>query len=500
MIEPFHLRQPTADIVPIPKIPTRIPGVDDVLRGGLPANRVTVVSGGPGTGKTALALESVYRAAKLGEPSLFVTFEETAAAVRQNALAMGWDLQSLEDQGTLLVTHPKTPNNLVLNGEFTIDGLLAILDGQIKQVGAQRLVIDAIDVLLRIFHHPTTREQQLTTLHNWLRDRAVTTILTMKGSDRDGGRSLFPLVDYMADCAISLDQRVVGQVATRRLRVTKYRGATYFSNEYPFIITTGGVVLMPVTSVALVQQPMGKRITTGTKALDAHLGGGFRRGAAVLLTGASGTGKTTMAGSFALHAAEQGERVLYVSFEEAGLALVNSLQSAGINLQPQIDAQRLTILTAVPEAFGVEAHLLRIFNAMQEVEPGHVVVDAISACRRMGDPQAAFEFLIRLLNHCKARGITCVCTQQLLQPAGAREVAATSVSSLVDALILLDQVHDPVHQRRLLVLKARGTRHAHNHQPFAITDRGIDFSPPPEAVSSGRARTRGNGDAEGGAA
>ncbi|MEZ4866069.1 MAG: circadian clock protein KaiC [Caldilineaceae bacterium] len=471
---------PTPDST-IPKTPSGIAGLDEILLGGLPQGRATLISGGPGTGKTVVGLEFLYQGALAGEAGIFITFEESAHAIRRNAQAMGWDIQALEADSKLFVMQAEVPTDLVLSGEFTIDGLLAILEGQVQAIGARRIVIDALDGLLWLFQDPRRQQNQLHALYRWLRRQELTAIITTKQADTT--TDLYYILDYLVDCVLRLDQRIVRQVMTRRLRVLKYRGSAFLSNEYPYIIARRGIELIPISTVQLQQHPLGPPVSTGNHPLDQLLNGGFRRAASILIAGSSGTGKTTLACSFAVAACARGERVLYVSFEEAEEALVQTMLSPGVDLQPALAAERLQILTAMPESVGVEEHLLRVLRAIESFQPHHLVLEAISACRRMGSEQAAFDFLVRLVDCCKARGITALYTNQI-RPAPAEpypnveEISGFGLSSFMDVLLLLQQRWwQQSYERRLLIIKARGSQHSHHFHPFTISNAGITLLP-----------------------
>lgn len=471
----------------IPKCSTGIEGVDRVLFGGLPRGRTTLLVGGPGTGKTVLALETLYRGALAGEPGLFVTFEEEPEAIRRNALALGWDLARLEAEGKLHIMHGRVPSDIVEMGEFDISGLLAVINGRIGEIGGRRIVIDAIDRLMAIFRGSHRREVQLLRLHEWLVAHGQTTLMTMKQSRRtmEGVDSL----EFMVDCVLTLDQRVLGQVATRRLRVLKYRGSGFLTNEFPYLITERGVVLMPVAS-ASAMPPAGPtaRFSTGIDGLDTLLGGGIRSGTGTLIAGATGTGKSTLACSLATAACAAGARAIYVTFEEGAGSLIEAMRSPGIDLQSLVDRDVLRILAGLPESMGVEHHLWRLFEAMDSVQPRDLFIDTVSACARLGGEAVAFEFLLRILSFCRERGITCVCLNQTTPGDSLRDIGGSVLASLVDNLIILEQDwagND--HRRQLLIVKMRGSSHSPNRHAWRITDQGIRIDRT-ESATADRAR------------
>lgn len=466
-----------------PKVATGIAGLDDILLGGLPKGRTSLVRGGPGAGKTILALEFIYRGALEGEPGIFVTFEERADILRQNAWALGWDLEPLEQQGLLTIIQPDMPVRFVESGSFDIGGLLAILDGHVEKLAAKRIAVDAADVLLRLFRSYAQREEQLFALHYWLWEQSQTALLTLKSGHEEQASN--DRLEYLADCVMHLDNRVAGQIATRRLRVIKYRGSGFLSNEFPCVITTGGIALMPITRSQLGRRIKGK-VPTGIAKLDSLLEGGYLRSSCVLVGGSTGAGKTTIASQFALAACKRSERVLYVDFEESVDSLTSSMKSVGLDLQSAVDAGQLKVIATMPESAGVEEHLWYLFQAIDQFAPDHLVVDSISACNRMGSEEAAFDFLVRLLTHCRSTGTTCIYLNQTTPESASNSISGVGISSLVDALIVLEQDWPAdEHRRRLLIIKSRGCRHSHAYHQFQITDHGIEIA---ETESRGSAQ------------
>jgi circadian clock protein KaiC len=463
----------------IPKAPTGITGLDKVLGGGLPAGRMTLICGGSGSGKSMMGLQSLLHGAVAGEPGILVMFEERAAAVRQNAWSLGWDLASLERKNRLYLMDARLDPAAVISGDFSISGLLAILDQRAKAMRARRIMIDAVDALLHLYDSLIRERHELYTLHEWLLDRGLTTIMTVKTIPRDDAPSRYAFLDFMADCVIHVDQRVTAQVTTRRLRVIKYRGSGYGRNEYPFIISEDGITVIPITSIAIQHHPLGPKVSSGQAWLDDVLAGGYKRGATILIVGTAGSGKTTLACVFTQAACLRGERVLYLNFEESAESMVGSMLSPGLALRPLIKTGTLVIRSYLPEAMGVEEHLFHALKALDEFQPQHLVVDSISACQRMGSEDAAFEYLMRLLNACKERGITCFYINQATGLDIVTEISGIGISSIIDTIVLLRHVPiGGVMKRELIVMKSRGSKHSEQFHAFRITDRGIDLVKP----------------------
>ena len=467
-------RQASGSSKGLPKVPSGVAGLDEILDGGLPEGRTTLISGGPGTGKTMLGLEFLYKSALAGHSGILLLFEERAEAIRRNALSLGWNLAELEKAGKLFILESRLDRDAVLSGDFNITPLLAIVQGRAKQIKARRIVIDAIDVLLRVYNDPRRESNELLYLHDWLMDHKFTTLMTAKKADNGDATSRYEFLDYMADCVIVADMRILGQVMTRRLRILKYRGSGFATNEYPFVISDEGTVLMPISTISLGHVPLGGRVSTGNEQLNELLNGGYRQSSSVLITGASGTGKTTLACTLAKAACDRGEKVLYISFEESGEAVVSSMLSPGIDLRPAVKAGQMEFLTVMPEAMGAEQHLARALRRISAFEPDHLIIDAISATMRMGHGQSAFDYLVKLVDCCKRGGMTCIMTNQLPGNDVEIDFSGMGISSLLDTIIVLRYISlDNQIARSLLILKSRGSKHSNSYHEYVITDNGI---------------------------
>lgn len=464
---------------PIRKTPTHINGLDEILQGGLPTRRATLLVGEPGSGKTVLGMEFIYRGAAHGEPGIFLGFEESARILRENARSLGWDLAPFEKDGRLFLMEPRLDPEIVISGKYSLKPLLSVISGKAKVMKARRIVLDALDVLFGLFEDPLFVRSQLHYLNRWLADSGLTTVLTLKPREGLPG-ALFPDFFYsMADCVIHLDIRVLNQISTRRLRVVKYRGSSFGRNEYPFIISDKGIRTIPITRFELRHRPFGERISSGIPRVDEMLGGGYQRNSCILVAGEPGSGKTLLASTFVAEACRKGEKVLYLSFEESPEALIRNVTSSGIDLEPFQRSGTLRLMASMPEATGVEEHLIRLMDEVEEIRPHHVIVDAVSACERMGGKQVSFEYLMRLLNFLKERGITTLLTNQTSGTKAQIEISGNGISSMVDCVIFLSYAPGKGETNRVIqVLKSRGSNHSNEVRQFKISDKGIEIFNP----------------------
>lgn len=459
----------------IAKVTTGIKGLDQVLHGGLPAGALSLISGGPGTGKTMLGLEFLVRGARAGAPGILLTFEEREEDLRTYGRAFGWDLAQLEAEGKLALICARIPPDAVLAGDFDLRGILAILRQRVDALRAERIMIDAPDAFLRLLDSLAKERAELHILHEWLRDAGLTALMTVKARSNEAFAANYDFLEYVANCVIQLDQRVSEQITTRRLRIVKYRGSSFGRNEYPFGITPDGTWIIPVTQTNLRHRALGEPLSSGVPGLDALVSGGYRRSSCTLITGSSGTGKTTFAASYVRSITAAGERLLYLDFEESWDALLSCMSSAGIDLRSARASGHLQFHSRMPESQGIEEHLMEAFRLIEAFEPQHLIVDAISACRRMGSAHAAFDYLLRLVGHCKERGMTSLLTNLTAASRDpVQELTGIDLSSVIDTVIVLRNIEvQGRYRRELIVLKSRGRAHSTRVHRFHITGDGI---------------------------
>jgi circadian clock protein KaiC len=459
------------------KTPTGIEGFDEITGGGLPTGRPTLVCGAAGCGKTLFAAEFLVNGAcQFHEPGVFVAFEETPEELATNVKALGFDLQDLTQRKQLWIDYVKVERSeFEETGEYDLEGLFVRLNYAIESIGAKRVVIDTLEVLFAALPNPAILRAELRRLFRWLKDKGVTAVIT---AERGAGPSFtrHGLEEYVSDCVVLLDHRVTDQVSTRRLRVVKYRGSPHGTNEYPFLIDETGFTVIPVTSMGLTHHTSNERVSSGVPALDEMLGGhGFYRGTSVLVSGTAGTGKSSLAATFANGVCQRGERCLYVAFEESPAQIMRNMRSIGIDLQRWVAQGLLQFHAVRPTALGIETHLAVIQKLVRDATPRAIVVDPITNFVSIGASIEITAMMGRLIDYFKSREMTAFFVS-LTGGEQALESTIVGVSSLMDAWIILrDQELNGERNRVLHVHKARGIRHSNQVREFVLTDEGISL-------------------------
>src|SRR5664279_3828190 len=473
------------------KAPTGIDGFDEITRGGLPRGRATLVTGGAGSGKTLFGLEFLaWGAQKFGEPGVLLSFEESADELATNVSSLGFDLPQLEREGLLVVDAFRIDRHaLVAAGGFDLEGLFIRLGRAVDSIGAKRVVLDTIEVLFTALGSASTVRAEVSRLLRWLKDRGLTVIITGERG-RSGELTRYGVEEYVSECVVVLDDRVQDELATRLLRVAKYRGSLHGTNEYPFVITDRGIIVLPLIATGLAYQASNERISTGIDRLDHMLGGGVYRGSTVLISGGSGHGKTSLAGHLANASCARGERVLFVSFEESAEQVLRNMRSIGLDLDRWVQADLLRLWAVRPGAYGLEEHLVQLHRRLDEFGPSLTVLDAMAGLNHLGTSSSVSATVASQIDMIKSRGMTAVLTALTHDQQG--ESSTMAVSSLIDTWLLLRNTElDGERNRQLLVIKSRGSAHSNQVREFVLTGRGtelLDVSIGPRGVLTGSAR------------
>lgn len=458
----------------LPKAATGIRGLDEITGGGLPRGRTSLICGSAGCGKTMLAMEFLVRGAReFNESGVFMSFEESADELAQNVASMGFDVQGLVARKKLLIDHVRVVRSEIEEiGNFDLEGLFIRLGLAIDTTGAKRVVLDTLEALFGGFSNAGILRAEIRRLFEWLKGRGVTAVIT--GERGDGALTRHGLEEYVSDCVILLDHRVVNQLTARRLRIVKYRGTTHGTDEYPFLITANGLSVIPITSLNLNHTASREVVSTGVPTLDAVLGaGGFYRASTILFSGSAGTGKSSLAGHFVAAAGKRKERTLYVAFEESQSEIVRNLKSIGIQLAPLIAKGMVRFHVSRPAAYGLEMHLASLYQLVAEYQPRVVVVDSITSLISMGSGPEVSSMTVRLVDFFKMNNVTLVMTS-LSSWSDQNDTTNVQISSIVDTWIKVrNQELTGARLRTLSVIKARGMGHSNRTHEVVMSKKGI---------------------------
>jgi len=459
------------------KCPTGIKGLDEITGGGLPKGRPTLVCGGTGCGKTLLAMEFLIRgASEYGEAGVYMSFEEKTEELTTNFASLGFDLNELVARKKLALDYVHIERSEIEEtGLYDLEGLFIRIGYAIDAIGAKRVVLDTIETLFSGFSNEVLLRSELKRLFGFLKDKGVTAVITGEQGERTLTR--YGLEEYVADCVIFLNHKIAEQVATRRLRIVKYRGSAHGTNEYPFLIDEQGFSVMPISSIGLDHPASSERISSGIPRLDTMLGEkGYYRGSSVLVTGTAGTGKSSTAAHFVDAACRRGERCLYFAFEESRHQIIRNMRSIGIDLEQWVNRGLLEFRNSRPTLYGLEMHLVTMHKAIEGFDPAIVVIDPISNLVAAASEMEVRSMLSRLIDYMKMRGITALCTDLNSGTRYLEQQTDVGISSLMDTWLLLQVLESFGERNRgIYILKSRGMEHSNQIREFCLTDNGAQL-------------------------
>jgi len=474
------------------KSPSGINGLDEITNGGFPQGRPTLICGNAGCGKTVFAMEFLVKGAlQCGEPGVFVSFEETADDLRKNFSSLGFDLASLEKEKKIVLSYVHVDKSEIIEtGAYDLEGLFIRLEHSINSIGAKRIVLDTIESLFSGFTNDALLRAELRRLFRWLKEKGVTAVIT----GERGGAALTRqgIEEYVSDCVILLDNRVINQISTRRITIVKYRGSPHGTNEYPFLIDSEGVSVLPITSLELdSHKGHDTRISTGIDDLDKMLGGqGIFKGSTMLISGSAGTGKTSVAGHLAKATCRSNEKCLFFCFEESTNQFLSNMRSIGLDLFSEIERGYLIVKSARPTMHGLEEHLVKIHRLIEETKPSLVIMDPITSFINSGTVSDIGLMLTRLFDYMKIRDITSAFTM-LTDGGESQDQASLGISSIADVWISIARIRSKgTLTRELSVVKARGIGHSDSSREVLISSSGVSLaelnrSLPPEIKNAG---------------
>ena len=474
---------PTSHYPQIEKVETGISGFDLISSGGLPKGRTTLVSGTAGSAKTVFAVQFLAEGiARCNEAGIFVTFEEGPADIRRNVKSLGWDIEAWEESGQWLFVDasPDPGQDQVEAGRYDLGALLARIEFAVRKTGATRLSMDSLGAIFAQFRDGAIVRSELFRISSLLRQLQVTSIMTSERTHEYGEIARFGVEEFVADNVVILRNVLEDEKRRRTMEILKYRGTAHQKGEFPFTIVSGrGILAIPLSGMELKQKSSNVRISSGNPALDGMCGGGFFRDSIILVSGATGTGKTLITTEFLNGGAKNGERCLLFAFEESREQLGRNADGWGIDFETLEESGRLKVVCAYPESASLEDHLIEIKDVIDDFKPNRIAVDSLSALERVATPKGFREFVIALssfIKHQEVAGLFTATTPSLM---GGSSVTESHISTLTDSIILLRYVELNGSMRRCLtVLKMRGSIHDKDILEFAIDAEGMHLGKP----------------------
>jgi circadian clock protein KaiC len=460
----------------IEKLASGIPGFDMIARGGLPKGRSTLLCGSAGSAKTVFAIQFLVAGAARGESGVLVTFEESPADLRRNTLAFGWDLAGLEAKNHLAFVDasPRADEERIESGSYDFGALVARIEAAVKRVKAKRVCLDSLGAVFSQFQDPTLVRRELYRISAALKQLEVTAIVTSERTEEYGPISRQGMEEFVADNVMLIRNVLEDEKRRRTIEILKFRGTNHQKGEYPFTVTDEGIVVIPLSGIELKQKSSTVRINSGNEELDAMCGGGFFRDSIILVSGATGTGKTLMVTAFTAGGIAKGERCLTFCFEESREQFFRNARGWGFDFEKLESEGHLKVITDYPETMPLEDHLIRMKREIEAFKPNRVAIDSLSAIERVSTNRSFREFVIALtafVKHQEMAGLFTSTTPTLL---GGTSVTEAHISTICDSIILLRYVEIFGEMRRgLTVLKMRGSPHDKEIREFSIDGQGM---------------------------
>ncbi|MEW6470985.1 MAG: circadian clock protein KaiC [Actinomycetota bacterium] len=468
------------------RVEAGIAGLDLITHGGLPRNRLTLVAGTAGSGKTVFAAQFLATGIAAGEPGVFVTFEERPEGIRRNMGSFGWDIAGWEEKRSweFVDASPRQVDTVFAGDDFNLSPLLARITNAIDRTGARRVAIDSIGALVAQFTHVAPARQALFRLAAALEEAGVTTVMTAERPEDYGPIARLGFEEFVADNVVILRNALDGEKRRRTIEILKMRGCSHLKGEHLFTLLEDGIVIVPVAIGPLHYGTSNRRLNSGVPALDVMFDGGLFEKSLWLVAGATGTGKSFLAIHFVAGGVQAGERALLHSFEESRDQLVRNAAAWGIDLAAMEESNRLCIVAQAPESASLEDHLHRMKATIEEFEPDRVAIDSLTALQRVATVKSFREYVLGLTFHIKLRSLLGLVTTSVTDFLAAESTGELHVSTISDVITLLHYVPvgGEVH-RGVQVLKMRGSDHDKSVREFRITDHGMEVADPFPDVS-----------------
>lgn len=465
------------------KVPSGIPGFDLIAEGGLPEGGLTLVSGTAGSAKTVFASQFLAEGIrKYGERGVLVTFEERPDRICSHMKSLGWDIAQWEsdDLWAFVDASPYTDGLQLTSGEFSLEGLIARISHAVKRIGAKRVAMDSLGTMFLQVLDPERLRSELFRITLALQKLGVTTVLTSE-RDQEGDKVIrYGVEEFVADNVIILRNMLDDEKRRRTLEILKFRGTKHQKGEFPFtVVDRSGIIIIPLSGMKLKQKSSDTRTSSGNQSLDEMCGGGLFRDSIILVSGATGTGKTLTVTQFLAAGAQLNQRCLLFAFEESRDQIFRNARSWGFDFEAMEQKGLLRVLCDYPEVTNLEEHLLNIKTAIDEFQPDRIAVDSLSALERVASPKSFRELVIALTSFIKEREVIGMFTSTTPALTGGTSITEANISTITDSIILLRYVEILGEMRRgIMVLKMRGSYHNKEIREFIIDHKGMHIGRP----------------------
>jgi circadian clock protein KaiC len=459
---------------------TGVAGLDEILHGGYAANRLYLLEGVPGAGKTTLAFQFLLAGARAGERTMCMTLSETPAEVEAMAASHGWSLDGIEIRQLMdnEGLDPAEQYTVFHPTEVELTDTTQRLLAEVERVNPSRIVFDSLSELRMLAGNPLRYRRQILALKHYFAGRRCTVLLLddMTSTDHD------LQVQSIAHGALLLEQATPHFGGTRRrLRVVKNRGSDFRGGFHDYVIRRGGLEVYPrLIAAEHAHESRRERLQSGLAGLDRLLGGGLERGTSTLISGAAGTGKSTIAAVFAARAAERGEHSALFIFEESRETLFSRLQGLGIDLRGHVKAGRITVQAIDPAELSPGEFVHAIREAVEGNDARIVVIDSLNGfLNSMPDEKFLILHLHELLAYLGHRGVATMLVSAHSGMIGATMTAPVDASYLADSVLLLRYFEAEGEVRQAIsVVKMRSGEHERTIRDFSMKGGRIAVGEP----------------------